>query len=677
MNKSEEALALLAGAQTGEPFFDAAAEALAIGLGADVVGVGLLSADRQTVRLIALYIDGAQAETTEYAILGTVCGALYDKGANRYQLVRDGVTDMAPDSESLRALSVRSYRGQVFSDAEGAPAGHCFAFSRQPIVGEDEHESFFRLVAQRVGAEHEHLKTRNELEVSRARYDLAVSEAGVWDWDLETQTVYFSPRFRDMLGFDDEAFERLALDAVGNFMHPDHVGRYHAALRAHFKRETPVFDVELQLLTKDNGYIWFHIRGRSLQRSDGWSYRFAGIMTEIEDRKSAEDALRYSQRRLSEAQRMAGVTSWVVRPGSDVLAWHEPDAVLMGAQPGAALTVDDFLDRVHAADAPDLRDALTNCLELGEPFDVVHRFFLPDHSVCWLHQHGEAEFDETGKVVRVFGSSIDVTRSKKAEADLRRAKEEAEYANRAKSEFLANMSHELRTPLNAVIGFGSLLAQEVYGPHSNERYQEYAEDVCTSGQHLLDLINDILDVARIEARSMELEEEELDLVAITAASIKLVLARAQKNGLTLSTAIRPEGMRLYADSRRVKQILINLLSNAIKFTPYGGTIDIGWRLNENSVVLEVSDTGIGIESHVIPRLFEPFSRGEDTLTREHEGTGLGLSLVKMFAELHGGVAMIESELGAGTKVSVYLPRDRALIPTENKIAGPAALKQVG
>ncbi|RVU34603.1 PAS domain S-box protein [Hwanghaeella grinnelliae] len=663
MGNREQALALLAGSHSGTDFFSTAAEAVCIGFGCEFVGIGLLSKDGSDIVLLAQFSSDGVELPKSYKLASSPCADLFQRPPEEsYGFVPDGLAEAFPDSDTVSLLSACSFRGQVFYDENGKPVGHVFAVSRSAVEDSPDDEAFFRLVSQRVGAEYVRMRAQQRLQINQRRYDLAVSQAGVWDWDLVNDTVYFSPRFSEMLGFDRPNFDKLARRFLLHLVHEEQRDEYQAGLKAHFEEPAQPYNAELRLLTARHGHRWFHARGQSMVGDDGKPTRFAGILTEIEDRKRAEVQLRESKRRLSEAHRMAGVGSWVAYPGDAIMEWQESAGTLFGDLHGQEITTDQFLARVHEEDRLSVEIALDHCLRRGLAFDLVHRFQTPDGGRRWLHQHAEPELNAAGDVISVKGSTVDVTKLKQAEESLRRAKEEAEYANRAKSEFLANMSHELRTPLNAVIGFGSLLSQEVYGVHSDSRYQEYAEDICASGQHLLDLINDILDVARIEAGSMDLEEYELDLKGINATCLKLVGGRATKANLTIETKVDPVGLRLYADGRRVKQILINLLSNSVKFTPSGGSITVVWSLESECVILEVIDTGVGIDEKILPRLFEPFSRGEDSLTREYEGTGLGLSLVRKLTLLHDGDVVVKSKPGAGTTVRVSFPSERTIMP---------------
>jgi two-component system cell cycle sensor histidine kinase PleC len=237
-----------------------------------------------------------------------------------------------------------------------------------------------------------------------------------------------------------------------------------------------------------------------------------------------------------------------------------------------------------------------------------------------------------------------------------REKTRAEEANQTKSKFLANMSHESRTPLNAIIGFSEIMESGMFGSLGSEKYQEYCHDILTSGHYLLEVINDILDMSKIEAGRMKLDMEDLDLSKTLAESLRVVSGRADDKNLELDADIDGP-IRMVADRRAIKQIIVNLLSNAVKFTPDGGKVIVRTHLLENSVVLLIADTGIGIAPQALQRLGRPFEQVESQLTKTYHGSGLGLAIARSLANLHGGSMRLRSRLGNGTVVRVSLPRN--------------------
>ncbi len=260
-----------------------------------------------------------------------------------------------------------------------------------------------------------------------------------------------------------------------------------------------------------------------------------------------------------------------------------------------------------------------------------------------------------GAPAEIVAVTRDISERKEQERALIEARDVAMSASRAKSAFLANMSHELRTPLNAIIGFSELMMREIFGSLGNARYQEYAKLIHDSGGHLLDLINGVLDMSKIEAGKFELYEEMFDLDDVVTTSLRFVRLTAERGGVALTSEIAPGVRHIFADKRAVKQILVNLLSNGVKFTPRGGRVALSARLGEKGVEIMVRDTGIGISRSDLEKLGRPFEQAETASRRTKEGTGLGLALVKALTAMHGGEAVLESALGIGTTVKVWLP----------------------
>ncbi|NBC32772.1 MAG: PAS domain S-box protein [Alphaproteobacteria bacterium] len=263
-----------------------------------------------------------------------------------------------------------------------------------------------------------------------------------------------------------------------------------------------------------------------------------------------------------------------------------------------------------------------------------------------------------GSRIYGIGIGIDVTEQRQTEQALRDAKIAAENANRAKSEFLATVSHELRTPLNAILGFSEIIREKTFGPDALDRYADYAADIHASGLHLLDVVNDILDLSRVEAGRMQLDCESCRVDQLFAEAVHLLQDRAARRNLTLSTEIVGDAVEIRADRRSMRRVLFNLLSNAVKFTPSGGRITLRARRSAGRMEIAVSDTGIGIAAKDLSRIRAPFEQVRSCVDTTHEGTGLGLPLVDRLVRLHGGEVDIESTPMIGTTVRIQLPEER-------------------
>ncbi|MEJ2122070.1 MAG: PAS domain-containing sensor histidine kinase, partial [Alphaproteobacteria bacterium] len=307
-----------------------------------------------------------------------------------------------------------------------------------------------------------------------------------------------------------------------------------------------------------------------------------------------------------------------------------------------------------------LADYDRHVIASGEPLTHEHDATFVDGPGTLLSVRFPVR-NATGALTGVGSIAVDVTERRRVEQALKAAKEEAELANRAKTEFLANMSHELRTPLNAIIGFSEMMHNELFGPLGNKHYAEYARDIFESGSHLLNLINDILDVSKLEAGKIELQETRCDIASIARSATRIVTERADSADIAIDLDVPDTLPAMRADERRLKQIFLNLLSNSVKFTPEGGKIVFAANTPaEGGVTVEVRDTGIGMSAEEIPRAMAPFVQIDSKLARQYDGTGLGLPLTKSLVELHGGTLVVESTPGEGTVVRLHFPQERVV-----------------
>jgi two-component system, cell cycle sensor histidine kinase DivJ len=332
-------------------------------------------------------------------------------------------------------------------------------------------------------------------------------------------------------------------------------------------------------------------------------------------------------------------------PASQVMLGRAPDS-LLGQAPAAL---------VHPDDLKTMQTALVEASYFGRAAAAEVRVKRGDGSFLWTEMRCRPAAPAKGEASDIVAVTRDISERKAQELALIDARDQAEEANRAKSRFLANMSHELRTPLNAIIGFSEVMTHEMFGPVGSPRYLDYARVINESGGHLLELINGILDMSKIEAGKFELSEEIFDLEEVAAQAVRFVKMQSDRKGVALKTIVTTDARSIFADKRAVKQLLVNLVTNGVKFTPRGGEVRITAARTSSGIVLAVSDTGVGIGASDLKRLGKPFEQVEGEHVRSQEGTGLGLALVKALTALHGGDVTIDSTLGEGTTVAVVLP----------------------
>ena len=315
-----------------------------------------------------------------------------------------------------------------------------------------------------------------------------------------------------------------------------------------------------------------------------------------------------------------------------------------------------WYQRLHPDDRQRWNEEFSRTVSSAEPFRGDYRFLARDGRIVWIHGEVKVLYDESGRQF-MHGMGYDITELKHTEEDLRQSRDKEQRANRAKSEFLSRTSHELRTPLNIIMGFAEFLIAGKLNP-LDPKHKEYLQDIYSSGKHLLRLIDDVLDLARVETGKMGLRLEKFSARAAIESVSTGVKAVAQKRKIHVDLAISPEIREVTLDQQKFKQILHNLLSNAIKFTESGGVVRIRVQPQDaHHFRLVIKDTGIGIKSEDLPRLFQDFEQLDSGSSRRYEGSGLGLALTKGLVELQGGTISVESQYGVGTTFLVVLPKE--------------------
>jgi two-component system cell cycle sensor histidine kinase PleC len=518
-------------------------------------------------------------------------------------------------------------------------------------------------------------------ELVRTRFDTALNRGrcGLWDWDLARGRIYWSDSMFEILGLEPRE-ELLSFGEVDNLVHPEDRSLYEVATQLADAREGEV-DRAFRMRHRNGDWVWLRARAQLVHYEGDDSPHLIGIAIDTtEQHKLAERTatadmrLRTAVETISEAFVLWDAESKLVLCNSKYQQLHGlPDSTVVQGTP--------MEDVVAASKQRVVRKPL-KAEDLAE--DGARSFEAQIGDGRWL-KISERRLRDGGLV----SVGTDITAIKRHEerlmesekramatvADLRRSQQTLEYqaqqlaelaqkyseektraeqANQAKSDFLANMSHELRTPLNAIIGFSEIMEQGMFGALGSEKYHEYCRDIRESGGYLLEVINDILDMSKIEAGRMRLNMEDVRLDELVAEAMRVMSIKADEKRLQIEAEVA-QGLSMRGDRRALKQILLNLLSNSIKFTPEGGRIAVRARLSRNTALLLIEDSGIGIPKPALMKLGRPFEQVESQFTKTHKGSGLGLAIAKSLAELHGGAMRIRSVEGIGTTVIIRLP----------------------
>ncbi|PZQ48248.1 MAG: PAS domain-containing sensor histidine kinase [Micavibrio aeruginosavorus] len=460
---------------------------------------------------------------------------------------------------------------------------------------------------------------------------------------------HINDRFTDILGFTLSDLEgRSFLDLV----HPDDRAGVRASMQALQRGETSgnVIDFECRLISNEaRSYSmeWKH------KLVAGKIYSAGRDITAI---KKHEQQLIKRAQQLSEAEAIGHMGHWHWTIGEQELSFSDEIYRIFGVASGKFQpTLDSVNAMLHRRDAGRMEQAFQRAVIEQNDHEIDFRVITPTGEVRHVRCQGRCEFDSEGDVSGLYGIMQDVTQAMNHERALREAKESAERAYAAKSQFLANMSHELRTPLNAIIGFSEMMQQQLLGPIGNDRYLDYIKGINESGEHLLDLITDILDMSKIEAGKYTLDTEDLNVTKTIRLAVHMVEGRAMDQGIKIKIHVPADDIHIVADRRAVTQMILNLLSNAVKFSHRDGIVDIEAVVQHGHLSLRVKDHGIGIPANKLPTITNPFEQAANQYTRSHEGSGLGLSITKELAELHGGGIHIESTVNVGTTVTIRLP----------------------
>ncbi|MDQ0314722.1 sensor histidine kinase [Amorphus orientalis] len=521
-------------------------------------------------------------------------------------------------------------------------------------------------------------------EATRSRIDTALTRGrcGLFDWDLARGRMFWTASMYQVLGMPPKD-DLLGFREVAALIHPDD-GDLYAIAETMLETETSVLDRAFRMRHANGSWIWLRIRAELVTDGPQEMPHLIGIALDITEQKlmaersaTADLRLRDAIETVSEAFVLWDAENRLVMCNSKYQQLHNlPDGAIRPGAPYATImqaarqpivssqTPPEMIETEEGARSYEAELGDGRWLQINERRTKDGGFVSVGTDISALKRHEERLMDSERQL---RATVVDLRQSRqKLESQARQLvelaekyaeeKTRAEEANKAKSEFLANISHELRTPLNAIIGFSEIMQQGMFGALGSEKYEEYCNDIHHSGTYLLGVINDILDMSRIEAGQVDLSVEAVDLEELVGEATRIMTPTAREKDIVLASSIAPE-MFINVDRRAMKQILLNLMSNAVKFTPENGRVTVRARLEQHAIIVSVEDTGIGIPKREVERLGQPFVQVENQFTKTHQGSGLGLAIARSLVEMHSGTMDIQSEIGEGTVVTVHLPRE--------------------
>ncbi len=457
-------------------------------------------------------------------------------------------------------------------------------------------------------------------------------------------------KFTQLLGY---TFHDLKDRTFTDLIHPDDRDQAQKLLHEFLSKGKTYLTIQCRVISNEARSHWIEWK---MKKSGGRIYSVGRDLTAL---KKQEQDIQKREQQLSEAEAIGHMGHWHWVIGQQAIRFSDEIFRIFGMQPDQFTpTLDNVNAMLHRRDVGRLIQAFQRAIIEQNDHEIDFRIITPLGDTRHIRCQGRCEFDSEGDVIGLYGIMQDVTQAVMHERALMESKETTERAYAAKSQFLANMSHELRTPLNAIIGFSEMMQQQLLGPIGNDRYLDYIKGIRESGEHLLDLITDILDMSKIEAGKYKLDIEDINLTKVIRLAVHMVEGRAMDTGIKLHVTL-PDDFHIVADRRGVMQIMLNLLSNAVKFSHPNSKVEVECVPHEAHVSIRVKDHGIGIPANKLPTITNPFEQAANQYTRSHEGSGLGLSITKELAELHGGSIHIESAVNVGTTVTIRLPFDAA------------------
>ena len=521
-----------------------------------------------------------------------------------------------------------------------------------------------------------------ELKQALDRYRRVLDGSGYafWEWGLHDNSYSCGGSFWAKLGYLTIEEAVTCVENVQEYVHPDDFSMVYEVVLSHLRHNTPI-DMVYRIKAKDGTYWWTQACASSTRNEEGRVTFISGVNFDLSHLKDTEKALRLSEARHERilAASNDGIWEWSIEGSNNDGRFHTSHSCWRHLgyteEEVDSLPEDERLaiwrSHIHPDDLEKMQRALKRHFILKKPFDMEYRMFGHEGEMFWMRSRGQAVFNGQGRAILMSGINVDMTKVKEAEERVRKAKEDAEKANNAKSHFLSSMSHELRTPLNAIMGFSQL---SMHGDDVSSQQKEYAQQVYNAGEHLLDLINDVLDLAQIEAGKVSLFIEPVSPYRVIQECINLLVSLADQRSIRL--VFHGEAYQndyVLADSKRLKQCVLNLMSNAVKYNIDNGEVNVVLTKENDCLVISVGDTGHGIPQNKRRELFQPFNR----LGAEHssvDGSGIGLVITKELIEKMQGNIRYCDISAKGACFKVCLPEvspDNTTVPLLNDLSIPS------
>ena len=544
----------------------------------------------------------------------------------------------------------------------------------------NNHMQSKRVAAMNMALEQKNLELETEIG-ERERLNSALQKADrenravidsvsdiIFETDTEGNLLFLSAAWRKITGFDQE---RSKGNNLFSMLNPEDQAKQKKEFDMMVRGQKQAYRTFTRIRTQEGTFRSIELAISMIRQDENKNLRVAGTITDVEERRRAERALAEAEKKYRTIVENAAGGLYQLTPEGIYLSANPSMARILGYQ-----SVEELLRDVKNANGTvyidkEEREAFVNALmRAGQINGYETQVFKKGGTKIWVSENIRCVKDESGHILYFEGSMEDITKRKEAEIALREAKVQSDMANRAKTEFIANMSHELRTPLNAIIGFSEIMKNEVMGPLGADMYRDYVRDIFKSGKGLLKIINEILDISKIESGDRELNESEFSFESVIQTCLDLHRNKVENKGIVIAnnTSDLPY---IIGEEVAVKQIIANIYSNAVKFTPEGGRITLMCTYDhDGSLRFSISDTGVGLSKDEIQKALSPFGQIDNALDRAGTGAGLGLTLSKSMMNLHGGDLEILSEKGIGTTVSLIFPQERVSW-REKKPAPPA------